>query len=276
MAPNPILTRSNFWTIALNSTSAYIVASMLVFYINHVFTILGSALFGYDLSFDYNNIFYHIESYEWTHDAVKVIFSAGPFMLLITGIVAIILFNKLSEETTRIKILFLWIALISFNFFFSGLLIGNLFRNGIGHVFSWMYLKDTEKLIVALLGLFGLVAVALLLARPTAMSTNVYVNQLNEDNFPFMITAQIIVPFILGTIISIAYHIPRILFQERYSWITLALMLVIITVRSNSFNTIFFDEEERKIRLAWIPIVLTVVFVIALRWGLNSPFLFVW
>jgi len=276
MVQNPKLTRRNFWAIAVNSTVAYLLASIIVFYINHVMTIIGAALFGFDLSFDFNSIYYHIESYEWTADSVKLIFSVGPLMVLFAGIVSIILFSKLSEETARIKILFLWIALISFNYFFGGLLIGNLFRNGVGHVFNWMYLKDTEKMAIALFGLFSLVTIALLMARPVAMSTNSYVNKLNESNFPFLITAQIIVPFILGEILSLAYHLPIILFQEKYSWISLAVILAIIIIRINNFNTIFFDEEERKIRPAWIPILFTVIIIAALRILLNHQILIVW
>lgn len=276
MVQNPKLTRRNFWAIALNSTVAYLLANMVVFYINHVMTIIGAALFGFDLSFDFNSIYFHIESYEWTADSVKLIFSVGPLMVLFAGIVSMILFSKISEETARIKILFIWIALIAFNYFFGGLLIGNLFRNGVGHVFNWMYLKDTEKMAIALFGLFSLVTIALLMARPVAMSTNSYVNKLSESNFPFLITAQIIVPFILGEALSLAYHLPIILFQEKYSWISLAVMTIIIIIRVNNYNTLYFDEEEREIRPAWIPIIITIIIIAALRVLLNNQILVVW
>jgi hypothetical protein len=276
MVLNQKLTRRNFWAIVVNSTIAYLLASIFVFYINHVMTIIGAALFGFDLSFDYNTIYYHVESYEWTADSVKLIYSMGPLMVLIVGIVSIIIFSKISEETARIKILFIWISLIAFNYFFGGLLIGNLFRNGVGHVFNWMYLKDTEKMAIALFGLFSLVTVALLMARPVAMSTNSYVNKLSENNFPFLITAQIIVPFILGEVLTLAFHFPNIYFQEKYSWISLAVALMIIIGRINNFNTIFFDEEERKIRPAWIPILITFIIIAALRILLNQQILIVW
>ena len=187
-----------------------------------------------------------------------------------------IFFSKLKENETRLKTLLIWIALISFNHFFGGLVIGNLFKNGVGHVFNWMYLKDTEKMAIALFGIFCIVGIALLMARPVAMSTNSYINNLNEDNFPFMITAQIIVPFLLGTVLSVAYHLPEVLFQERYSWISLAVMLIIIIIRINNYNTVYFDEDERKIKLVWLPIILTIIFIAALRVLLNNQILIVW
>lgn len=276
MEQSKILTKGNFWSITLNSTVAYLLASILVFYINHVMTILGAALFSFDLSFDYNVIYYHIESYEWTPDSVKLIFSAGPVVIMVVGFVSMIFFSQLKEDLTRVKILLFWLALVSFNQFFGGLVIGNLFKNGVGHVFNWLYLKDTEKMAIALFGIFCMIATALLMARPIAISTNSYVNKLNEDNFPFIITAQLIVPFLIGTALSITYHLPQVLFQERYGWISLAVMLAIIIIRINNFNTIYFDEEERKIKPVWIPVLLSLLFIIALRILLNKPILLVW
>lgn len=276
MEQNKTLTKANFWSIALNSTVAFLLANVLVFYINHVMTIIGAALFGFDLSFDYNIIYYHVESYEWSADSVKLIFSAGPIVILLVGFVSMIFFSQLKEDETRFKTLLLWVALIAFNHFFGGLVIGNLFKNGVGHVFNWMYLKDTEKMAIALFGIFCLVATAFLMARPVAMSTNSYINKLNEDNFPFIITAQIIVPFLIGTLLSVVYHLPKVLFQERYGWISLALMLLIIILRINSYNTVYFDEEERKVKVVWLPVILTLLFIAALRILLNKPILVVW
>jgi len=128
MTQNPKLTRANFWTIAINSTVAYLLASIIVFYINHVMTIIGAALYGFDLSFDYNLIYYHVESYEWSADSVKLIFSAGPILVLIVGFVSMIFFSKLKENETRLKTLLIWIALISFNHFFGGLVIGTCLK----------------------------------------------------------------------------------------------------------------------------------------------------
>lgn len=276
MTSNSTLTRGNFWIITMNSTIAFLLAYTLVFYTNHMMTIIGAGLFAYDLSFDYNIIYYHIESYEWTADAVRMIFSIGPLLVLIIGIAAISVYSKTSEDLARIKILFLWIAIIAFNYFFGGLLIGNIFKKGIGHVFSWMYLNDTEKLVIAMVGLFSIVLIALLMAKSFAMSVNSYVNKLNEDNFPFLVTAQIILPFIFGTILTIAYQFPRILFQERYSWISLGVMLAIIIGRISQFNVIYFDEEERKISLAWLPILITILAVATLRLVLNKEYLIIW
>ncbi len=276
MKPNKTLTKRNFWIIATNSTASYVLAFLFVFYINHFANIFTSGMFGYPVSFDWDIIFYHIEPYQWTHDSVKLIYSSGPLLILLTGLISLIGFYSLVEESARIKTFFLWLTLHAFNFFFGGLLIGNVFKKGIGHVFNWMYFTDTSKMLVALVGFFGLLATAYFMAKPVAISANSYFQKLEEKNFPFFFTAQIIVPFVAGTLIYMAYFAPRILFQERYSWISLGVLLIIIFGRVNFMETLYFDEEDRYISLSKIIVFTTLIVVVLMRIILNREYLVTW
>ncbi len=276
MKPNKTLTKRNFWIIATNSTACYVLAFLFVFYINHFVNIFTSGMFGYPVSFDWDIIFYHIEPYQWTHDSVKLIYSAGPLLILLVGLISLIGFYSLIEETARIKTFFLWLTLHALNFFFGGLLIGNVFKKGIGHVFNWMYFTDTSKMLVAMVGFFGLLATAFFMAKPVAISANSYFKKLDEKNFPFFFTAQIIVPFIAGTLIYMAYFMPRILFQEAYSWISLGVLLVIIFGRVNYMETLYFDEEDRYIALSKIIVFTTLIIVVLMRLILSREYLVEW
>ena len=276
MKQSSVLTRKNFWIIVLNSTSGYVLAYLFIFYLNHLMTIFSAGMFSYDLSFNYVLIYYHIQPYEWTADAVKLIYSAGPVIVFIFGFIALIAYYSLHEEPARVKIFFLWFVLISFNYFFGGLLIGNIFKKGVGHVFNWMYFTDTQKLIVAMIGFFGLISTGLLMAKPVAHSANSYFQKLDEDNFPFFFTAQIIVPFILGTLLITAYFYPIFLFQERYGWISLAVLLFLVFLRSSQYEKILFDDDERKIGISWVMLILAVVFGVGIRLLLSRLYLIVW
>lgn len=272
---NP-LTKKNFWIIAANSTASYVLAFLFVFYLNHFANILSSASFGYDLSFDWDIIFYHIEPYEWTHDSVQLIYSAGPILILIVGLISLIGFYSLVEEPARIKSFFMWLTLHAMNFFFGGLLIGNIFKKGIGHVFNWMYFTDTAKMIVALIGFLGLLGTAYFMAKPVAISANSYFNKLNEKNFPFFFTAQIIVPFIIGTLLYLLYFMPRLLFQETYSWISLGVLLIIIFGRINYMETMYFDEDDRYIEPSKAILITAILVSIGLRLILNHEIVISW
>ena len=92
------LTKANFWTIAANSTAAYVLSFLLVFYINHFTNLFMSSMFDITVSFDWNYVYYHIEPYQWTFDAVKTIFSVGPVLVFLVGLISLIAFFSLLEE----------------------------------------------------------------------------------------------------------------------------------------------------------------------------------
>lgn len=283
MTPNSDLNKVNFWKIVLNSTSGFILAFLFVFYLNHFITIIAAGLFSYDVSFDYLSIFYHIDSYEWTPEAVKLIFSAGSILIFIFAFIALIAYVSLIEEKAVFKIFFLWLFLLAINYAFGGLMIGNIFKQGVGHVFNWMYFTDTQKMIIAIIGFFGLLSTGILMAKPVAYSANSYFKKLGEENFPFFFTAQIILPFILGNSIMVLFFYPdiifnsEILFYERFGWISLALILVLIFGRINHFETLYFEEEEdNSVRLSYTLVITAIVLLLAIRLILSRTYLLVW
>ena len=276
------LTTAHFWKIAANSTAGFLLAFFFVFYLNHFVNILTAGIFSFPVSFDYKVIFYNIEPYQWTHDAVKLIFSGGPVMIFIVGMISLIAYFSLFEEEARVKIFFLWLVLIALNYFLGGLMIGNIFKKGVGHVFNWLYFSDTQKMIIAIMGFFGLLSTGILMAKPVAHSANSYFNYLGESNFPFFFTAQVIVPFIAGNLIVFTYFFPdilfnnEILFYERFGWVSMALVLLLIFGRINHFETIYFDEEDRTISISWTLVGLALFILVILRLLLHRTYLIQW
>jgi len=283
MGSNSELNTKNFWKIVLNSTSGFVLAFMFVFYLNHFITIISASLFSYDVGFDYLTVVFNIEPYEWTPDAVKLIFSAGSIMIFIAGFIALIAYISLFEEEAIIKIFFLWLFLLAINYSFGGLMIGNIFKKGVGHVFNWMYLTDTQKMIIAIIGFFGLLTTGILMAKPVAYSANSYFKNFDENKFPYFFTAQIILPFIFGNFIAFAFFYPDIifnadiLFYERFGWISLGLILLIIFGRMNHLETLYFEEEEeRTIRISPTLVVSAIVVALAFRLILSRTYLISW
>jgi len=273
---NTELSKTNFWIIAINSTASYLLSFMMVFYINHFVKVILAGTYLYDIGVEWDSIYYYIEPHEWTHDSVSLIFSSGPILIFVIGIISLIAFWSLVEEPARIKTFFMWLTLHAFNFVFGGLLIGNVFKKGIGHVFNWMYMTDTTKMLVALFGFIGLLGTAYFMAKPAAISANSYFNKLDKKNYPFFITAQIIVPFIIGTIMYLLFFLPKIQFQESYSWITLGMILLFINGRVSRMETLYFDEEDRFIQLSPIIVITTIVVVISLRVLLRNEIFISW
>ena len=230
-----------------------------------------AAVFEYPVNFSYNNIGYFIQKYEWTHDSVRLIYSSGPILLFVLAILSLMLYASMSNEEGRIKIFFVWFSLHAFNFVYSGLMIGNIFTHGVGHVFNWMYLTDTTKMIVALVGFFGLLLTVILVTKPIASSAVSYFNGLDERNIPFFITSQIVVPYLIGSGIILLYFMPLTSFQEKYSWIVLGVLIFIISARINAMEPVNYDVEEKLPGISWITLIFTIIFALAIRFGLSTP-----
>jgi hypothetical protein len=266
------LSRRNFWIIVLNSTGAYVLAYLFVFYLNHFTKAVMARMFNIPVAFDWDQLYFYIKDFQWTHDMVTTIFSSGVFLVFIFGWVAYGAFWAFKEEVSRLKIFFLWFALLAFNFFFSNLLIGNIFTRGIGYVFEWAYMTDTAKVVIAMIGFFGLILTAIILKRPFLLSANSYFSALKERNFPFFFMAQVVVPYLIGTFISVFYFFPRILFQERYSWMSLGVVLLIMYLSVNQEETVLFDPDEPPppVTVSKVLVVGAVVTFVFLRLVLNS------
>lgn len=237
--------------------------------------VLTAGMYDYPVSIDYATYFFHIEPYQWTHDAVYLIFSSGYILTFIFGSLALFAFYQLLTDAFPIKVFFLWFVLHAGNFVFGGLMLGNLLTEGIGHVFNWMYLPDTPKMIISLIGFFGLLTIALFSARLVAISSNAYFEKYNERNAPFFITAQIIVPYLIGSFLIFMYFVPKSLFHERFGWIILGVMLLIFFLRARYTEDLLFEEDDaRKIRLMKGLVLFTIVAFVASRLIFNNGHMF--
>ena len=266
MVINSNLSRKNFWVIVINSTAAFVISYLLIFYLNHFSIIFTAGMFDYDISFDYSQIAYHVKQTDWTNDSVKVIYGTGPLLVAITGLLSLLAYSSLSEETAKVKLLLLWTSINAFNFVFSGIVIGIIFKIRIAHLFIWLYFNDSQLLMTALVGLFGILITAFVMSRKIAFSANSYFNKLDENNYPFFITAQIIVPFVIGVLLLLSvYFIPQIQITETYVWIGLAIIITISTIRISNFDPIYFDEDEKQIEISWPIVVSSIILLFALR-----------
>lgn len=270
------LSRKNFWIIVINSTAAFVISYLLVFYLNHFSIIFTAGMFEHNISFDYSQINYHVAPSDWTSDSVKVIYGSGPLLVFITGLLSVLAYSSLSEETEKIKILLLWLSLNAFNFVFSGIIIGIIFKIRIAHLFIWMYLNDSQLLMMAMLGFFGIMIIALLLSKKIAFSANTYFNKLDENNYPFFIMSQIIVPFIAGAIIIVIYFMPQLQITETYIWIGLAIILITSAYRISKLDPVYFDEDTKSIDMYWPIIIISIALLIVLRFALHNEILINW
>jgi len=202
---------------------------------------------------------------------VNMIFTSGLFVVLIAGILSYKNLFTFRTDPGVSYIFSIWFSLLAFQFIFSQIMLGSLMTTGIGYVFQWMFLSDSAKLVVAMSGFAGLLIVAAAMKKPVLWSSASYFVKLKESNYPFFITAQIIIPFILGNIISIAYFYPEISPIIMYSWIPIGLVLLILLLNARHAGNFLFEDTERPgIKVFKWMVITAIIAYFGLRILLNS------
>ncbi len=276
MIPDNSLSRKNFWIIVINSTVAFVLSYLFIFYLNLFSIVFAAGMFDYDISFNFSHIIYHVKQTDWTHDSVKVIFGTGPLLTFIVGLLSLMAYASLSEEADKIKLYLLWVTLHAFNYLFAGIIIGIIFKIRIAHLFIWLYFNDSQLLMMAIVGFFGILVTAFVMTRRIAFSANVYFNKLDENNYPFFITAQVILPFLLGALLLVLYFIPQIQVMETYVWIGLIVIILISSIMISNYDPVYFDEDTRYISISWPALIFSTVLVLLLRIMMNQDILMNW
>jgi hypothetical protein len=131
-------------------------------------------------------------------------------------------------------------------------------------------------MLVALVGFFGLITTAFLMVRPVAMSANSYFNKLDGRNFPFFIMSQFILPFVFGYTFVIIYFWQRLLFQEKFAWISLSILVLIIAMRVSALEKLYFDEDDRRPGISKFLVILAILMYAGLRFILSWLYTIHW
>ena len=207
----------------------------------------------------YYEVYFNISTEAWYHDSVKTIFSSGPLILFVIGIIFLIIYSNIREMSGNFKLFFLWGFLHGINMLFGALLVGTLFETGVGHVISWMYIMDTGRMLYSTISIFILVVAGMMSLRHFLISGNAYFNEVTGENRGFLLRAQVLIPFFAGNAIIFLVRQPHFMYYETFTNMVLIICLLPIFVASGTAHDLFFDEDERKPRLEWIALVMLAV-----------------
>ena len=269
--------RNLFFKIALNSLALFVLSHLVIFFIGQFITIWTALSFDYETILFYYKIYYNIESSDWTGDAVKILYSIKPVTGLILGSVSLIIYITNQNETGKFKLFFLWAFVHGMVLFFGSLLMGTLLNKGFGWVISYLYYKDTGKMVFSILSIFALFVTGSSIGRRLLISGNSYFNFIDSRNRKFLMMSQVIIPIFFGTIILSLLKIPvelyyttneEVVYEVLKLW-TVILVLIPALIAMNTYGEIFFDETERKPNVNWIFILLTMGIIALLWFGLE-------
>jgi hypothetical protein len=151
------------------------------------------------------------------------------------------------------------------NMLFGALLVGTLFETGVGHVISWMYIMDTGRLLYSIISIFILVIAGMISTKLFLLSGNAYFNEVTSANRGFLVRAQILAPYLLGNAIIFAVRQPHFMYYETFTNLVMILSLLPAFITAGTSHDLFFDEEERKPRIYWKPVIALLVILVFYR-----------
>jgi hypothetical protein len=245
------LGKSTYAIIIVNSTAYYLIAYTLIYIAKGLATALVSNAYQIRTIISYYGINFLIRTGDWTPDKVEVVFSAGAFMSFLIFIVSAVIYAKTIHETWNFRLFLLWLTILSFIQIFGETMMGSLLMEGFGWVIAYIFLLDTPKLIISLVGFICLVSAGLISSRSLLYSGNMYFNSVDKNNrMPFMMS-QVFLPLIIGSGIIYFMKYPVISQLETGVLISAIFFVLPAIIRAKFSSTMYFDEEPKKIRLLW-------------------------
>jgi hypothetical protein len=265
--------RKLFFIISFNSTVLFLLSYFTLFIASQAITVITAGFFNYPVILYYYDIYFNISEESWYHDSVKTIYSSGPLIIFVVGLVFLILYSNVREFGGRFKLFFLWGFLHAVNMFFGALLVGTLFDTGVGYVVSWMYIMDTGKLMYSTISIFFLIIAGILSTKQFLISGNSYFTDINKDNRTSFIIGQVVMPYILGNIFLVIIRQPRFLFYDTFIAMTLLIPILAILASYRSYHELYFEDEEKIARISWKSLAalfaLVLYFRVILEFGLR-------
>ncbi|MBE0638192.1 MAG: hypothetical protein IH598_06720 [Bacteroidales bacterium] len=258
-------TAGNFTIIALNSTAYYLISFIIMYLLGQFLTSVVALQYDYKSIIYYHKLQWVIDSYDWTTESVKLLFSIAPLLSLLLGIIFLIIYIILYDDRGTLKQFFLWGFAHGMIWFFGAMLAGTILDQGIGYVVMYLYFKDTGKLILSLFALSSLVLIAAFTNKWFLFSGNSYFNQLNEHNRAFFTFSQIVVPMLAGTVLLIGIKLPMITFYELFALLTSLAFMIPMMANFRSFNTFYFDEIPIEVKADKKAMITAVLMLVAFR-----------
>jgi hypothetical protein len=254
--------------IVINSTAYFVLSYLVIYFLQQLCTALVALHFDINTSIHINYIDFLIRSDSWTFDSVKVIYSVGVVFSLIISIPCLIIYIRTIEFDGLLRLFFLWGFIHSINSFIGGILVGALSGEGPGYVLSYVYMSDTAKLFIALIGIFSLLGIGAAMVKPMLFSGNSYYNTQQPGVRLRFIFHQFYFPFLLGNAILTIARFP----VSGYELMLIAssvLLLMPIFFMASSFTEFYFDESPKEIKVSWRIVMATVIILIVMRIGLQ-------
>ncbi len=257
--------KGTFNVISLNSCMLFLLAYLVVYLLNLFIVGYTAIIFDIPVKIFYYDVDFLIRGVEWTPDSVSGVFSSGPIAMFVLSLLLIILYKNVETETGILRLLLLWMIFHMLTRFFGEILVGAILSKGFGYVLLYMFVMDTGKVILTIVGFVAMFTTGLIITRLSLHSANIYFNDLLGRYRIRFILSQFFIPYFVGNLVIFIFKLPKITAFEIAINLSMILFLIPILVRSIGMEDAYFDEEPRTIKYNLIMPVITVVMLLSFR-----------
>jgi hypothetical protein len=257
--------KGTFTVISVNSFFLFMLAYLIIYSLNLFVTALTARLFEIPVLVYFYDVDFLIRGIDWTTDMVSGVFSAGPIAMLVLSLFLLILYATVATETGILRLLVLWMIFHALTRFFGEILVGSVMGKGFGFVILYMFVMDTGKVILSILVFVAMFSIGLVLFQLFLFSANIYFNDLRKSYRLRFILSQFFYPFLLGNIFILLMKIPEFSYFDVTLNLAGILILIPLLIRSVSFQDMYFDEDQRTIKIRALMITITCILLVLFR-----------
>lgn len=251
--------------IFLNSLFFFLCAYLILFFISRISIAISASAFSIPVRLYYHEIDFLIRSTDWNPDAVTVIFGTGPLLCFIIGLILLIIFIIVATESGILRILLVWLVILSIVSFFGEIIIGALLNQGVGYVIMYLFIMDTGKIVLTLFGGILLFTAGLVMSRILLFLANTYLTDLKGLSKTRFIIFQYLFPYLAGIIILQLVEVPKFSLFTTLVRLCGIIFLIPVLSRSASLQDIYFEEEVPEINISWKAGAMAAVFLLVYR-----------
>ena len=283
---------------AINSTSLYLLAFLIVYLIYNILTINWAAEFGIHSRLLYWKIqWLDVKGYKaWNLHSIQQIFSIGPLSCLLLSLLFLGVYVITQNQEGLYSRFYLWIIMHSFNMFFGSIIIGIIttinytYENqivkviadkvfftmddtysskGMGYMFDYMFLSSVSKFILFIITFTATVIVGYFSARYFLQSSHSASLVKNDKNRKIFMIFQTIIPWAIGTIFILIIKYPHNTRYEIYFYLSMLLLIVPSFIhvykKPPSFKKINIIKQTGEMSISKIYLITTLIFYIIFR-----------
>lgn len=225
--------------IAINSTAYFLIAYYFVVFTFNLFSMIIASFLGFDVELFYYG--YTWEGARWSTGDIILVFFVGNAYTLFTALLFEYLYRKQRRFIKSIKLLYLWIYLISIIWFFGNIIVGAFFNFGIGTALLAYGVPFMLRLLLAGVSIFALLFFGYRAQKHVKVSANLYYQKLSKRITKRFAFYQIVLPVLIGLVIVILMKIPEL---ARYDYVDIFVLLSFLFFIIGLYSFLIYGKNE--------------------------------